>query len=88
MTDEQRRQVLTKAVVAKLAQPGRWRVETQGDHYAVLVWGRRPNHLLHFVIFLLFGAWLLPWILITLVSYERRYLMEIDDAGDVTLRRI
>lgn len=88
ITDEQRREVLTKAVVAKLAQPGRWRVEMQADDYAVLVWGRRPNHLLHFVIFLIVGAWLLPWMLITLVSHERRYLMEVDDTGEVSLRRI
>jgi hypothetical protein len=88
ITVEQRHQVLTRAVVAKLAQPGRWRVETHGDHDAVLVWGRRPNHLLHFVIFLIFDVWLLPWMLITLVSHERRYLMEVDDTGEVTLRQI
>ena len=61
-----------------------WRVESQGDGYAVVVFGNRPNHILHLILTLVtFGLWAIIWIIIALSSGEKRRTIQVDDFGNV-----
>ena len=58
-TPDERERVLGDAIAHALDEPGRWRVESQLAYEAVLVRGRKTNHVLHLALTLLtFGFWL------------------------------
>ena len=53
-----------------------WRVESQTDQTAVMVRGRRPEHILHFVLTMLtFGFWAIVWIFLTIFRREDRMVL-------------
>lgn len=61
-----------------------WRVESQGDGYAVVVFGNRPNHILHLILTLVtFGFWAIVWLIIGLSSRETRRTLHVDSQGNV-----
>jgi hypothetical protein len=61
-----------------------WRVEAQADSYAVVVFGNRPNHILHLILTLVtFGLWVIVWILVAVTSGEKRRTLQIDGYGNV-----
>ncbi len=65
-----------------------WRVEAQGADRAVIVWGHRPNHLLHFLVGLFtLGTWWVVWLLIGLFGGEKRKVIEVMADGDVIVRK-
>jgi hypothetical protein len=85
-SDAERRVVLLGALDGELADGTR--IESQDDFHAVLVRGRRPRHLMHFVISLLtIGIWCPVWILITVVGGEKRTTIEVDRFGNTFVRR-
>jgi hypothetical protein len=50
-----------------------WRIESRTDHSAVLVKGKRVNHLLHLVLSLVtFGLWLPVWLIVAIAAGEKR----------------
>ena len=58
-----------------VAQYVKWgyRVESRSDRQAVVVKGRRPNHLLHLILTLItLGAWAIVWICIAIFGGEKR----------------
>lgn len=56
-----------------------WRIESRTPSIAVLVKGRRPNHLLHLILTLLtFGFWLIVWVNIVAWGGERRSTIKVD----------
>ena len=60
------------AIVAKEVKRG-WRVESQAENQAVLVKGRRPNHILHLLLSVVTGGiWLPIWILVAMTGGEKR----------------
>lgn len=66
-----------------------WRVEWHSDEGAVLMRGKRPNHVLHAVLTLVTGGiWAIAWIAIAIEARERRMLVGLDDAGKVYRERI
>lgn len=72
-------------VVADRVRYG-WRVESQGDGYAVLVIGNKPNHILHLIITLFtFAIWAIVWIIVAANSGEKRQTIRVDDYGNVTI---
>lgn len=74
------RDTLARAVTSQI-QHG-WRVETQNDYQAVIVRGRRPNHVLHLILSLLtLGCWLLVWIPLTIWGHEKRATISVDSGG-------
>lgn len=61
-----------------------WRVESQGDGYAVVVFGKRPNHILHLILTLVtFGLWAIVWVIVAASSKETRRTLQVDGYGNV-----
>ena len=86
-TDSERKQSLAVTVTNLVAQ-GR-RVESQSDFQAVLVRGRRPNHLMHMLLtFFTFFLWSIPWIVISLTGGEKRETVIVDEWGNVQVQRL
>jgi hypothetical protein len=53
-----------------------WRVESQTDQTAVMVRGRCPEHIPHFVLTMLtFGFWAIVWIFLAIFSREERIVL-------------
>jgi hypothetical protein len=53
-----------------------WRVESQTDQTTVMVRGRRPEHMLHFVLTMLtFGFWAIVWIFLAIFRREERIVL-------------
>ena len=65
-----------------------WRVEWRSEREALLVAGRRPNHVLHGILTLLTGVWLLVWIVVAVAGGEERLLVAVDESGEVHHERI
>lgn len=81
-SEEERKSLLREFVVSKVATGSR--VELQDDFSAVLVYGTKPNHVLHFILSILTaGFWLIIWLFIALGSKERRTLYKINEYGTI-----
>ena len=64
------------------------RVESQSDAMAVIVHGRRVNHLLHFIIGILtLGFWWFVWIALALLGGEKRWMITVDERGNMSRQR-
>lgn len=73
---------LNASVAAHVAQG--WRVEMQTGTNAVLVSGKKPNHLLHLILFLATcGLWGLIWILVAATTHESRLTLTLGTDGVV-----
>jgi hypothetical protein len=73
--------------VAQLAGQG-FQIESQSDFMAVMVTGKRVNHLLHFFIGIFtLGLWWVVWIILALAGGERRQVVTVDDHGNVVVGR-
>jgi hypothetical protein len=60
-----------------------WRVESQTDTDAILVRGQRCNHVLHLILSLVtFGIWAIVWIIMAIISGERRMSISVDEFGN------
>lgn len=83
MSDVERKARLAQHVAG--AAHGGWRVESQTDFQAVLVQGHRPNHLLHLILSVLtVGLWLIVWAILAIIGGEKRRVLRVDEAGNVT----
>ena len=82
MPEVERRRALAQAVVRSVAEG--WRVESQTNEMAVLVRGRRPNHVLHVILSVItIGIWLAVWAIVGLISGEKRRVLTVDEFGNV-----
>jgi len=83
-TREERQALLAQAISSYVRNG--YRVESQVDNQAILVKGRRPNHLLHLVLsFLTLGVWLVfVWLPIAILGGEKRRVMTVDAYGNLT----
>jgi len=78
------RQAILAAAVAKAVRKG-YRVESQGPFQAVVVKGKRPNHVLHLLLSVLtVSIWLLVWIFLAVVKHEKRKVISVDAYGNVS----
>jgi hypothetical protein len=78
-TDAERIQILKSYVMKQVSNGAR--VELQDDFSAVLIWGRRPNHILHLILSIITGGiWLIVWLFLSF-SGERRRVYSIDNYG-------
>lgn len=85
-TSEQRRAILAQNVTSAVAAGAR--VETQSDFMAVLVSGKKVNHLLHFFIGIFtLGAWWIVWAILALTGGEKRAMIQVDEYGNVIKQR-
>ena len=77
---DERRAILARQI-ERLVAPG-MRVESRADFQAVLAYGNRPNHLLHFFIGLFtIGLWWIVWIFIAANNRVTRRLITVDEYG-------
>lgn len=83
LPDTQRQLLLQQHVGGCVANGAR--VESWLPPYgAVVVWGRRPNHILHLLVTCAtFGAWAPFWLLIALTQKEVRKTRHVTEVGDV-----
>ena len=85
-TAEERRALLSNEVTRLLRQ-GR-RVESQSDYQAVLLRGKKVNHILHLLLSVFTaGLWLLVWLSL-LGKGIKRELVQVDEWGKVTVSRL
>lgn len=81
-TDSQRKSALANHIAQEV--PKGWRVESQGDFQAVMVRGKRPNHLLHFFLSIFTaGLWLIIWFCLAVFGGEKRQMLTVDEFGNV-----
>ncbi len=81
-TPEERRAALAQHVASYVSNT--YRVESQTDYQAIVVYGRRPNHLLHFLLSCFtFGLWVPVWIALVLFGGEKRRVVTVDSYGNV-----
>ena len=86
-TTEQRKELLAQQIAGQI-RSGR-RVESQSDYQAAIVYGRRVNHILHFLLgFVTFGLWWLVWIMLAVGGGERRELVTVDELGNVSVQKL
>ncbi len=75
-------------VIARWTADG-WDLAIATDTVAALVLRRRPNHLLHALLTLFTGGfWLFVWIAITIGAVDERLHVEVDEFGNVSIRRV
>lgn len=76
-----------EALDARIAHWIKWgyRVESQSPTQAVLVTGRRPNHILHVILSVItLGLWLIVWFLVATFSGEKRKTISVSADGRLT----
>src|SRR5215207_8344529 len=80
---EDRRALLAQEVAGHVSHG--YRVESQTDYQAIVVKGRRPNHLLHLILSVLtLGVWaLFVWLPLAMFGGEKRRVITVDNFGDV-----
>ena len=79
---------LLDAEMAEWIREG-WRVESRSSFQAVMVSGRRVNHLLHLVISLVTaGLWIFIWIVLVLTGGENRELLLVDAYGQISSEEV
>lgn len=80
---EERKSMLMQAVMREV-QYGGARVEMQADLMAIMVYGQKVNHVLHFLIaFFTCGLWAIVWVILALSGGESRKTLSVDEYGRV-----
>ena len=87
-TPEERAAILAGAI-AQAAAEGK-RVESQGDSQVTVVRGKRPNNVFHIIMTVLTaGVWFfLVWIWILIFGGEKRWLLTVDDFGNIREQKV
>ena len=86
LTRLERREALQKRIEEFTRRKNYW-VESRSDYEAVLVKGRRVNHLLHGILSVLtVGVWLPVWILLAVFGGEKRRRFYVTPEGKVEQR--
>ena len=90
LSGEERKVELAQSIASSLRQPGEWRVETQGDYYAVVTSGQPVNHLLHlFLTVFTVGLWGLVWYYLAATGGEvTRFRLAVDEYGNWTTEHL
>lgn len=83
LSSDQRAAVLAQAVVKEVGRGHR--VESQTNLQAILVKGKRPNHVLHLLLSVLtVGIWaIFVWLPLAIFMSEKRIVLQVDDFGNV-----
>lgn len=87
MSDHNRREVLNREL-QKYGAMG-WRIETRSDFQATIAKGKQISHVLHLLLTVFtFGLWLLVWAVIGLLGGVKRWLLTVDEFGNVLYQDI
>jgi hypothetical protein len=90
ISSEERKAGLDQSVASCMRQPGSWRVETQGDFYAIVASGQPVNHLLHLLLTVFtVGLWALVWYYLAVTSGSvTRVRLAVDEYGNWTTEHL
>lgn len=76
------RAVLDRAVANELASGAE--LESQAGMNAVLLKGKKVNHVLHAILSLITaGVWLIVWLLLVLTNKRQRIILSVNEHGTV-----
>ncbi|MDJ0924292.1 MAG: hypothetical protein QNJ77_06985 [Acidimicrobiia bacterium] len=82
---EERRELLGQAVAGTLAQQGTWRVKSQSDYDAVVIKGKKTNHVLHLILSVVtMGLWLPVWLILVILNQEEKRRLAVDAYGNIS----
>lgn len=82
-TPEQRKAALAQRIQYFVNVQG-GRVESQTDFQAVVVTGKKVNHVLHLILTLVtFGLWAIVWLGLAVFGGESRHMVSVDVYGQV-----
>lgn len=82
ISPEQRKSLLSQRVTLAVSSGGR--VESQSDTMAVIVRGRRVNHVLHLILSVLtLSLWIWVWLALSVFGGEKRSMISVDEYGNV-----
>jgi len=83
-SDVQRKEILTRYLAADVARGGRVQMHTDFD--AVLEFGRRPNHILHFLLCIpTLGFWIFIWVLLAITMKISTAKYHVDKFGQIEI---
>lgn len=83
---EKRKEVLSRQIQTAVAKGGR--IESQSDTVAIVVTGKKVNHLLHFIIGIFtLGFWWIVWIILAISGGEKRQMITVDEFGRPLVQR-
>jgi hypothetical protein len=81
----QRHAILTRALQTQLI--ANVRIESQSDTQAVLIFGKAPNHVLHFLVGLFtLGIWWIVWVVLVLTNREFKRVITVNEFGAIESR--
>ncbi len=81
-TLDERKATLAREIA--MAVPTGARIESQSDTMAVLVRGKKVNHILHLLLgFVTFGLWWIVWAYFLITGGEKREMVSVDEYGNV-----
>jgi len=81
-TSEERKQLLEAFIINRVSQG--WRLEGQTEYAVVLATGKKPNHILHFLLCIpTFGFWLIVWIIMGMSMTIKRRTFQVNDFGQI-----
>lgn len=81
-TDSERRAALDARLARELAEGAS--LESQSGYNAVVLKGKKVNHILHLILSVLTaGLWLIVWALLVLTNKRQRIVLHVNDEGVV-----
>lgn len=79
---EEKKQLLEKFTIKEVAQG--WRLNAQTENSVVLEYGKKPNHILHFLLCIpTFGFWIIVWIILAMSMTIKRKTWVINEYGEI-----
>jgi len=79
---EERKQLLEAFIMKQVSQG--WRLNGQTEYAVVLEFGKKPNHILHFLLcFPTLGLWILVWIILGVSMTIKRKAFQINEYGQI-----
>jgi hypothetical protein len=82
---EQRKELLEAFTIKQVSQG--WRLNAQTENTVVLEYGKKPNHILHFLLCIpTFGFWLIVWIILAASMNIKRRTWFINEYGVILQR--
>ena len=86
-TPEERKAALANRIAQAVHRGAR--VESQSEYQAVVVTGRRVNHLLHFIVGVFTaGLWWIVWVIMAVTGGEKRHIIQADPYGNVLVQKV
>lgn len=84
---EERKELLARTLTGQIAAGGR--VESQSDFQAVVVTGKKVNHVLHLILTLVtLGFWAFVWIGLAIFGGEKRSMVVVDEYGNASVQKV